>query len=97
MKEISLNNLQKQIDTIFKKIKCCNSFIRFAQTISTTSTLDVNSNFVFASGTITLTLPSANISGKIITIKNISTGTITVQPASGTIDTGNEHKLLLCL
>lgn len=87
MKEINFQTLQKQIDKISRKLICCNSFIRFSETKTTTSALSTNSNLVFASGTITLTLP-IGIKGQIITIKNIFTGTITVQPTSGTIDTG---------
>lgn len=87
MKEITLYNLQKQINNILRKIKCCNSFIRFSEVKTTTSALSTTSNLVFASGTITLTLPIGT-TGQIITIKNVSTGTITVTPPSGTIDTG---------
>jgi len=53
--------------------------------VTTTSSLLNSDYLIVASNTITITLPSS-VAGKIIKIKNIDTGTITINPLSGTID-----------
>ena len=60
--------------------------------ITTTSSLTKSDYLIVASNTITITLPSS-VAGKIIKIKNIDTGTITINPLSGTIDGASSKSL----
>jgi hypothetical protein len=70
-------------------------------TVTSNYTLTANDNTLLAnttSGAITITLPApTNFAGRIYTIKKIGTGGIdnelTITPASGTIDGGNNYKI----
>jgi hypothetical protein len=57
-------------------------------TVSGSTTLDASHNVVLASGTITINLPDASgIAGRVYTIKNTGSGTVTIDPSgSQTID-----------
>ena len=59
-----------------------------ASSISTSGTISATSGFIFASGTITLTLPSAvGLNGKAIYVKNVGSGVININTTGGqTID-----------
>ena len=60
--------------------------------VTTTSTLANTDHFVTTTGTITITLPTS-VAGKIVKVKNIGSGTITINPASGTIDGAGSKSL----
>lgn len=53
---------------------------------STNYTMAATDGPILASGTITITLPATPTVGQRYTVKNVGTGTVTVQPSSGSID-----------
>lgn len=62
--------------------------------VTATGTLLLTDEIVLASNTVTLTLPSASgFVGRRMTVKNIGSGTVTITPASGTLD-GAANKAL---
>jgi hypothetical protein len=55
--------------------------------VSSSYTVGTYDQIVVANGTLTVTLPSASATpGKVYTVKNIGSGTVTVTPTSGTVD-----------
>lgn len=64
-------------------------------TVSASGNIAATDGFIFATGTITLTLPSAvGLGGKTYYIKNVGTGIITVQPQGGQTIDGNANAVI---
>lgn len=65
------------------------------RTLSTNTTLSSTDGFVFATGTITLTLPSAiGLNGKTYYVKNVGSGIITIQTTAGQTIDGSSNAII---